>query len=279
MAASRRGAALFITFILVLMLAGLALAVGAFSHNSLLTGRSQLLDKQAYYIALAGWQRARQALVAGTWVAAALPGSTNTEPFGAGEYVVTIVDHGDGTYSITSDGYVPSQSAPQAQRRVQEGQDEDEAVSVTITTGSNFSLTAPAAVSSGDASGNPASNAKDGNTGTRWEASTNGSNTWLGMDLGSATTVDRIVVKEQNERINDLRIEFSDDGSAWTTVSGQSVVESGDDWIATFPETSHRYFRAFFFDVDPTKPVRVRELETYNSSVSSLGSAPTTTSR
>ena len=275
MHSSQRGAALFVTFIMVLMLAGLALAVGTFAHNSLLTGKSQLLDKQAYYIALAGWQRARQALVAGTWIAAESPGSVNTEPFGAGEYVVTIVDNG-GTSTITSDGYVPSQSASQAHRQVAEGSNSASRISVTITLGTNLSLAATA-LSSGDASGNPASNAKDGDTGTRWQANTNGSDSWLGMDLGSAATVDRIIIKEQNERINDLRIEFSDDGASWTTVSGQSVIEVGDDWTATFAETSHRHFRAFFFDVVSGSPVRVREFETYNSSVSSLGNAPETT--
>ena len=97
-------------FLLMLVLSGLALAVGVLGHNSLVSGGSQLLDKQAFYVAEAGWQRARQQLVAGNWTAASSPGNTYTESFGAGEYRVTIVDNGDGTDTITSEGYVPSQS-------------------------------------------------------------------------------------------------------------------------------------------------------------------------
>ena len=75
----QRGAALFLTFLVMLVLSGLALAVGMFSRNSMQTGTSQLLDKQAWYIAEAGWQRARQALSVGTWAAASSAGNTYTE--------------------------------------------------------------------------------------------------------------------------------------------------------------------------------------------------------
>ena len=85
-----RGVALLVTFLLMLVLSGLALAVGVFSHNSLVGSKAELLDKQAFYIAEAGRQRARQALVASTWLAAAAPGNTYTESFGTGEYRVTV---------------------------------------------------------------------------------------------------------------------------------------------------------------------------------------------
>lgn len=265
------GAVLFTTFLMMLMLAGLALAAAVFSQNSLTTGRSQLLDKQAFFVAEAGWQRARQALIAGTWTAAASPGNVNTESFGAGQYRVTVVDNGGGTYTVTSEGFVPDQTAVGRARR----QVVETALPVTSNDGSNFSLSATA-LSSGDASGSPASNAKDGSTSTRWEASSSGSGTWLAMDHGSATTLTKIVILEQSNRINALTIEHSDNGSTWTAAGGLSVIESpGDTWTATFTATSHRYFRAQFTDVSAA--VRVREMQDYNSALSSLGAGAVTT--
>lgn len=265
----RRGAVLFLTFLVMLVLSGLATAIGIFSYNSAQTGNSQLLDKQAYYIAEAGWQRARQALVAGTWTAASSPGNTYTETFGAGEYRVTIVDNGGGSYTVTSDGYVPSQAISKARREIVES-----AITVTSSDGTNLSLTATASASSTSGTNLPAL-AKDGLTSTKWKAGSNG-NGWLKMDHGSATTLTKIVVKEDNQ-INDVTIEYSDDNSAWTTPSGLSIIESpSKTWTATFTATSHRYFRASV-SADSNKKPSVKEMEDYNSSISSLGAGDVST--
>ncbi len=56
-----RGAVLLLTFLMMLMLSGLAVAVSMLSQNSLVTGKSQQLDKQAFYVAQAGLERGRQA--------------------------------------------------------------------------------------------------------------------------------------------------------------------------------------------------------------------------
>ena len=265
-----QGAALVVTFFMMLILAGLALAVGVFSQNSLVGGRSQLLDKQVFYIAEAGWQRARQALVAGTWTAATSPGNTYTEAFGAGQYQVTVVDNGNGTYTITSNGYVPSQSAAIAKRKVAET-----AVTATVSNGTNRSLAATGSASSSSGP-HTAAKANDGDTGTNWQSSTKGSGSWLAMDYGSASTLSTIIIKE-NDAINGLSIEWSDDASSWTTASGQSVVESpSKTWTATFTAASHRYFRSNFTDVPSNKKAAVDEMESYNATVS-LGTAPVTT--
>ena len=253
---SEHGAALLLALLMMLVLAGLATAVGIFSHNSLLTGKSQLLDKQAFYTAEAGWQRARQALMAQTWTAASSPGNTYTESFGPGEYRVTIVDNGDLTYTITAEGYIPNQTATVARRQ---------AIEANVPTRTNLSLTATALASSSQGNNLP-SNANDGSTATAWVAGTMGSGSWLAMDFGSATTLNQIIIRE-NDNIDGLTVESSTDASTWTTVSGLSVVESpAKRWTANFSSTSARYFRARFTSVPSNKRASVQELESYNTS-------------
>ena len=268
----QRGVALFLTFLLMLVLAGLAVAVATFSQNSLVTGRTSQLDRQAFYIAEAGWQRARQAITAGTWTAASSPGNTYNESFGAGEYLVTIVDNGSNSYTITSNGYVPDDTTPAAKRQFVES-----SISVTPGSSNNLSLTATASASSSNGSNTPGK-ANDNNNGTRWEAGTNGSGSWLAMDYGSATTVDKVVVQEHNF-IDGLTIEWSDDASSWTAESSLSVVESpAKTWTATFTAASHRYVRSRFTSVPSGKAAAVTEMESYNTTAApTLGSGTAST--
>lgn len=269
MSQRQRGAALVMTFFMLLILAGLALAVGVFSHNSLVSGRSQLTDKQAFYIAEAGLQKARQQLTTG----GQSPGwGESDQTFGAGTYTVTTTDNGDSTVTITSTGSVPNDTSPVAQRQLTESD-----IAVTTSGGTNLSLGGSVtAISSGATSGNPASNAKDGSTATKWEANTNGSGSYLGMDFSSATSLNQIIVKENNF-IDDLTIEHSDNGSTWTVASGLSVSSAGKTWTANFTATSHRYFRARFTDVPSSKKASVDEFESY-STTTSLGNGAVTTS-
>ena len=267
---TEQGAALLLTFVMMLVLSALALAVGVGAQNSASTARSIQADRLASYVSEAGWQRARQALGAGTWMAAASPGNSYTESVTAtdgttvlGQYQVTLVDNGGGEYQITSDGYAPNTTTYTARREIAEYQ-----VAVTSSNGTNQSLTATASTSSSNAS-HLSSSAKDGNTSTYWKANVNGSG-WLAMDLGSAMTLDKIIVKE-NSNITGVSVEYSDDGSSWTTISGQSVIASpSPTWTATFTATSHRYFRASVSASSSKKP-SVKEMECYDSSISSIG--------
>ena len=264
-----RGAVLLLTFLLMLVLAGLALAAGAASHSSIMGVRGQLLDRQAFYVAEAGWQRARQAVVAGAWTAASSPGNSYAESFGPGAYQVTVVDNGGGSYTMTADGYVPTQADYQARRRLVESQ-----LSVTASDGTNYSLGATASASTSNGSNTP-DKAKDGSTSTKWQAGSNG-NGWLAMDYSSATTLNKVVVKEDGN-ITGVSIEWSDNGSSWTSASGQSVIESpGNTWTATFTAASHRYVRASVSAASNKKPA-VKELESYHSAISSLGAGSVTT--
>ena len=251
-----RGSVLFLTFLVMLILSGLALAVGVFSNNSVVAGRDRLLDQQAFYIAEAGWQRARQALNASTWSAAASPGNTYTESFGAGEYAVTIVDNGDSTYTITSDGYVPNQALAVARRRVVEA-------SLPVSGGgTNLSLGATASASSSQ-SGHAATLSNDNNATTFWRANTQGSGEWLRMDYGSATTVSQIVILEEQWITGLSAVQYSSDGSSWSSVPSLSVTEAGTTWTADFTATSARYFRVTFTASGSTRRVGVFEFSSY----------------
>ena len=257
-----RGAALFTTFLMMLVMTGLALSVGVASHNSVVGGRNQFQDKQAFYLAEAGWQRARQALLANTWSAATSPGNTYTESFGSGEYSVTIVDNGDSTYTVTSSGYVPSQASAEAQRRVVE-------TSMPITTSSNLSLAATPTASSSQAA-HPATDATDNSTSTFWRANTQGSGEWLRLDYGSATSVKQLVVAERQNITALSAVQYSSDGSSWTTVPGLSVSTSGsgdgETYTANFTGTSARYFRVTFTSTASNQRVAVDELRSYGTS-------------
>ena len=270
--ASQRGVALLLTFLMMLVLAGLAVAVAVCAHNSLVTGHTALLDQQAFYIAQGGWQRARQAILATTWTAAPSPGNTYTESFGAGEYRVTVVDNGSNSETITAEGYVPNQTATLAKRQLIES-----AVPVTVNDGTNQSLTATASASS-SGSGNPAGNANDGDTTTDWQAGIAGTGQWLAMDYGaSPPTLNKIVVLE-HANVSGVAIEQSDDNASWSTPGGLSVIESPvKTWTATFTAASHRYVRAVLTASGSSRKVSVKEMQSFDSALSALGNGSVTT--
>ena len=257
----QRGAALLIALVFLLVLIGLATAAAIFAQNSTLTARAQLLDKQAFYIAEAGVHRGRQALTAATWTS-----GTHTESFGAGEYSVTITNNGSCSsggsgcqYTLTSDAYIPTSSSYIARRELVEAN-----IPATVSN-TNLSLTATASASSA-ASGHAASNANDDSTSSFWRANNNGNGEWLAMDHGSTTTVNQIIVLEKDNIDGISSVDYSDNGSTWTAVSGLSVVESpSKTWTADFTSTSHRYFRAVFTASGSSKKVEVEEQQHYNT--------------
>jgi len=137
------------------------------------------------------------------------------------------------------------------------------------STNTNLSLSATAAASSTNGSDVPA-NAKDGSLSTHWQANTQGNGEWLRMDFGASTTLDQIVIQENN-RINGVNIQYSSDGTSWNTVSGLSVVESPDKtWTANFTAIGRRYFRAVFTASGASHRVSVEEMESYNTSSGSI---------
>ncbi len=67
-------------------------------------------------------------------------------------------------------------------------------------------------------SGNPAANAVDGSTTTRWCAANNYANHWLAVDLGgSASITGAEVMWEKSGVVYKYKVEVSTDNSTWTT--------------------------------------------------------------
>ena len=249
-----RGAVLLVTFLMMLMLAGLALAAAVFSQNSLATGRSQRLDRQALEVAEAGAQRARQAFAALVWTANSSHTETLLSSTGSqlGEYTVTI--SASSPYTITSDGYVPSTAAPILRRQV---------TLSALTTSTNLALNPHVVATASSSNGsNTPEKARDGATGSQWRAQTTGSGQWLKFDFQTATTVHQVIVDE-DQNITGVAVAWSDDDSAWTAGPAPTVSGSGNNqtYTVTFaPDVSHRYVRATLTASGPGNRVGVDEM-------------------
>jgi hypothetical protein len=81
----------------------------------------------------------------------------------------------------------------------------------------NVALNAPAATSSTQSGNYSAANAVDGNTTTRW-SSTFADPQWLQVDLGSATSICKVVLNWQNSYAKAFEIRTSNDGSTWIAI-------------------------------------------------------------
>ncbi len=98
------------------------------------------------------------------------------------------------------------------------------------------------AISSGDESvGTPASNAVDGNEGTRW-SSEFVDNAWLTVDLGAEYSVNKVVLKWEAAYGKKYLIQTSTDGANFTTVKTENNSDGGVDEIS-FNATTARYIK------------------------------------
>jgi len=110
-------------------------------------------------------------------------------------------------------------------------------------TGSNLALN-KTVTSSSNESGNEASKAVDGNTGTRW-ASLSSDPQWIYVDLGATYKIDRVKLNWEAAYGKDYKIQVSTSGtSTWTDVK---TVTGGDGGIDdhTFTATDARYVRMY----------------------------------
>jgi hypothetical protein len=85
----------------------------------------------------------------------------------------------------------------------------------------DLALHQPTTASSEDPS-NPAVNATDGTSGTRW-SSAYADDQWIQVDLGSAHTFDKVAILWEAAYPKTYVIQVSDDGSAWTDVKSASL--------------------------------------------------------
>jgi hypothetical protein len=71
-------------------------------------------------------------------------------------------------------------------------------------------------------------------------------------------------------------VQYSSNGTSWSTVPGLTVGEAGTIWTADFTSTSARYFRVTFTASGSNRRVGVREFESYGA-IGGLGQGETTT--
>jgi beta-glucanase (GH16 family) len=86
----------------------------------------------------------------------------------------------------------------------------------------------------------PASNATDGNTGTRWSSGFSDPQ-WLQVDLGATHTVSRVVLNWEAAFGRSYQIQTSNDGNTWTTIFSTTTGDGGIDDVTV--SGSGRYVR------------------------------------
>ncbi|MEX1828583.1 beta-1,3-glucanase family protein [Luteibacter sp. CQ10] len=86
-----------------------------------------------------------------------------------------------------------------------------------------------------------ASNANDGDAGTRWSSGFT-DDQWIRVDLGSVKTVNKVVLSWENAHATDYLIEVSVDGSTWQTAFSKAGSQGGVETL-TFPDKQARYVR------------------------------------
>ncbi|RAG83857.1 hypothetical protein DN069_19810 [Streptacidiphilus pinicola] len=106
----------------------------------------------------------------------------------------------------------------------------------------DLALNRPATASSLENSSFPASNAVDGNTGTRW-SSAFADPQWLQVDLGSTQTVCQVVLNWETASGKAYQIQTSNDATNWTTVYSTTSGPGGTETLNV--SGSGRYIRMY----------------------------------
>ncbi len=87
----------------------------------------------------------------------------------------------------------------------------------TCNTATNAALNKPATASSTENASFPASNAFDGNTGTRWSSAFSDPQ-WLQVDLGTSQTICQVTLTWEAAFAKSFQIQTSNDGTTWTNI-------------------------------------------------------------
>ncbi|WP_213450819.1 DUF1996 domain-containing protein [Rhizomonospora bruguierae] len=98
----------------------------------------------------------------------------------------------------------------------------------------------PATASSVENGGSPASNAVDGNLGTRWSSAFSDPQ-WIQVDLGGTATVNRVVLAWEAAYATAYTVQTSTNGSAWTTIYSTTTGTGGTQTLNA--NGSGRYVR------------------------------------
>ena len=98
------------------------------------------------------------------------------------------------------------------------------------------------ASSTEDSQGTPAAYAVDGNTGTRW-ASTFADPQWLQVDLGSTSSISKVVLNWETAYGKAFKIQTSNDAAAWTDIYSTTTGTGGNQTLTV--TGSGRYVRLY----------------------------------
>jgi len=106
----------------------------------------------------------------------------------------------------------------------------------------NVALNRPATASSLESSAFPASNAVDGNTGTRWSSAFSDPQ-WLQVDLGSVQSVCQVTLNWETAYGKAFQIQTSADGTTWTSIFSTTTGTGGTQALSV--SGSGRFIRMF----------------------------------
>ncbi len=106
----------------------------------------------------------------------------------------------------------------------------------------NVALSHPATASSLESSAYPASNAVDGNTGTRWSSAFSDPQ-WIQVDLGSTQSICQVVLMWETASGKAYQIQVSADATTWTTIYSTTTGPGGTETLNI--SGSGRYIRMY----------------------------------
>ncbi|WP_279581344.1 discoidin domain-containing protein [Fodinicola feengrottensis] len=109
------------------------------------------------------------------------------------------------------------------------------------STGGLLSQNRPATASSTENASFPASNAYDGNTGTRWSSQFSDPQ-WIQVDLGAVHSVNRVRLTWEAAFGSAYQIQTSTDGGSWSTAYATSAGQGGVEDLS-FGTRQARYIR------------------------------------
>jgi hypothetical protein len=98
----------------------------------------------------------------------------------------------------------------------------------TPPNGTNIAQGKPTTASSTENASFPASNATDGNTGTRW-SSAFGDPQWLQVDLGQSYNLSNVTLNWEAAYASGYQIQTSNDGTNWTNIYSTTTGDGGTD--------------------------------------------------
>ncbi|MFG2043527.1 discoidin domain-containing protein [Dactylosporangium sp. NPDC048998] len=123
-----------------------------------------------------------------------------------------------------------------------------------------------------------AANVNDGNQGTYWESPNNAFPQWIQLDLGSATSIDQVVLKLPagwGARTQNLSVRGGTDGTNWTDLSAPygAVFDpaNGNTVVVNFTATTVRYVRVNITANTAWPAAQLSELEVYGAGGTNTG--------